>query len=65
MKRTIKEYVDFSGAEKGKFDSTLNSLKNFRDELEKELPFPTLSDIYMDTEHLIMYMEAYVKRYYI
>ncbi len=64
MERYIKEYVDFTGEEKGKFDSTLNTLCNFRDELNKEIAFPTLSDLLLDTEHLIAVMESYLKKYY-
>lgn len=65
MKRFVREYIEFSGVEKGQYDNILNELKNLKDNLENELPFPTLSDLYMDTEHLVGYMEAYINRYYI
>ena len=64
MERYIKEFVDFTGEEEGKFDATINTLCNFRDELKKEFAFPTLSDLCMDTEHLIEVMESYLRKYY-
>ena len=64
MERFVKEFIDFTGEEKGKLDYTLYTLQNFRDELVKEIAFPTLSDLYLDTDHLINCIECYLRKYY-
>ena len=64
MKRVIKEHVDFSGEEKGKFDYVRGMLANFIDEIEKEVTYPLCSDLLNDTERLLKYMDKYARKYY-
>ena len=64
MERLIKEYVDFSGEEKGKFDYVRGMLANFTEDLKKEVAYPSCSDLLIDTEHLLAHMDAYARRYY-
>lgn len=64
MKREIMEQVEFTGEEKGKFDYVRHMLANLCDDIKKEVGFPTTSDLYIDTEHLLGYMNAYLQRYY-
>ena len=53
MKRITKEYVDFSGEEKGRFDYVRGMLSNFLADLKKEVAYPSCSDLLIDTEHLL------------
>lgn len=64
MERLIKEYVDFSGEEKGKFDYVRSMLFNFAEDLKKEVAYPSCSNLLIDTENLFACMDAYVRRYY-
>ena len=64
MERLIKEYLDWTGEEKGKYDYVRGMLSNLVDELKKEVAYPSLSDLLIDTEHLLSYMDAYIRRYY-
>lgn len=64
MERLIKEYLDLTGEEKGKYDYVRGMLSNLVDELKKEVAYPSLSDLLIDTEHLLAYMDAYIRRYY-
>ena len=64
MKREIMEQIEFTGEEKDAFDFIRNMLANLCDDIKKEDAFPTLSDLYIDTEHLLGYMNAYIQRYY-
>ncbi len=64
MERYIKEFIDFTGEEKGKLDSTINTFKNLRDELEKETMGARPCDLYWDTDHLIQHLESYLRKYY-
>lgn len=64
MERITKEYVDFSGEEKGRFDYVRGMLSNFLADLKKEVAYPSCSDLLIDTEHLLNYMDAYARRYY-
>lgn len=64
MERLIKEYLDLTGEEKGKYDYVRGMLSNLVDELKKEVAYPSLSDLLIDTEHLLLHMDAYIRRYY-
>ena len=64
MERIVREYVEFSGIEKGNLDNVIWMLTEFLKNLKKELAHPTLSDLYIDTEALLTYLNAYVTRYY-
>lgn len=64
MERLIKEYLDLTGEEKGKYDYVRGMLSNLVDELKKEVAYPSLSDLLIDTEHLLSHMDAYIRRYY-
>lgn len=64
MERVIKEGIDFTGEEKGKFDYVRGMLYNFLVDLKKEVAYPSCSDLLIDTEHLLNYMDAYVCKYY-
>lgn len=64
MERVIKEGIDFTGEEKGKFDYVRGMLYNFLVDLKKEVAYPSCSDLLIDTEHLLNYMDAYACKYY-
>lgn len=64
MERLIKEYLDLTGEEKGKYDYVRGMLSNLVDELKKEVAYPSFSDLLIDTEHLLNHMDVYIKRYY-
>lgn len=64
MERLIKEYLDLTGEEKGKYDYVRGMLSNFVDELKKEVAYPSFSDLLIDTEHLLEHMDVYIRRYY-
>ena len=64
MERLIKEYLDLTGEEKGKYDYVRGMLSNLVDELKKEVAYPSLSDLLIDTEHLLKEMDFYIRRYY-
>ena len=64
MERITKEYVNFSGEEKDKFDYVRCMLANFILDLKKEVAYPSCSDLLNDTEYLLDYMDAYARRYY-
>ena len=64
MERLIKEYLDLTGEEKGKYDYVRGMLSNFVDELKKEVAYPSFSDLLIDTEHLLEHMNVYIRRYY-
>ena len=64
MERLIKEYLDLTGEEKGKYDYVRGMLSNLTDELKKEVAYPSLSDLLIDTEHLLEHMNVYIRRYY-
>ena len=63
MERLIKEYLDLTGEEKGKYDYVRGMLSNLVDELKKEVAYPSLSDLLIDTEHLLKEMDFYIRRY--
>ena len=64
MERLIKEYLDLTGEEKGKYDYVRGMLSNLVDELKKEVAYPSFSDLLIDTEHLLKHMDVYIRRYY-
>lgn len=64
MERLIKEYLDLTGEEKGKYDYVRGMLSNLVDELKKEVAYPSFSDLLIDTEHLLAHMDVYIRRYY-
>ena len=64
MERLIKEYLDLTGEEKGKYDYVRGMLSNLVDELKKEVAYPSFSDLLIDTEHLLNHMNIYIRRYY-
>ena len=64
MERLIKEYLDLTGEEKGKYDYVRGMLSNLVDELKKEVTYPSFSDLLIDTEHLLEHMNVYIRRYY-
>ena len=64
MERLIKEYLDLTGEEKGKYDYVRGMLSNLVDELKKEVAYPSFSDLLIDTEHLLEHMNVYIRRYY-
>lgn len=64
MERFIKEYVGFSGEERDKFDYVRGMLASFVNDLKKEVAYPSCSDLLIDTEHLLAYMDVYARRYY-
>jgi len=64
MERLIKEYLDLTGEEKGKYDYVRGMLSNLVDELKKEVAYPSFSDLLIDTEHLLNHMNVYIRRYY-
>lgn len=64
MERLIKEYLDLTGEEKGKYDYVRGMLSNLVDELKKEVAYPSFSDLLIDTEHLLAHMDKYIRRYY-
>ena len=64
MDRLIKEYLDLTGEEKGKYDYVRGMLSNLVDELKKEVAYPSFSDLLIDTEHLLEHMNVYIRRYY-
>ena len=64
MERLIKEYLDLTGEEKGKYDYVRGMLSNLVDELKKEVAYPSFSDLLIDTEHLLNHIDVYIKRYY-
>lgn len=64
MERLIKEYLDLTGEEKGKYDYVRGMLSNLVDELKKEVAYPSFSDLLIDTEHLLKEMDFYIRRYY-
>ena len=63
MERLIKEYLDLTGEEKGKYDYVRGMLSNLIDELKK-VAYPSFSDLLTDTEHLLNHMDVYIRRYY-
>ena len=64
MKRVIKERVDFSGEEKGKFDYVRGMLANFIDEIEEEVTCSLHSNLLLDTKFLLNNMDKYARKYY-
>jgi hypothetical protein len=64
MERLTKEYLDLTGEEKGKYDYVRGMLFNLAEEIKKEVAYPSCSDLLIDTEHLLAYMDAYIRRYY-
>ena len=64
MERLIKEYLDLTGEERGKYDYVRGMLSNLVDELKKEVAYPSFSDLLIDTEHLLNHMNVYIRRYY-
>lgn len=64
MERIIKEGINFTGEEKGKFDYVRGMLSNFANEIRKEVAYPSCSDLLIDTERLLKYMDEYVNTYY-
>lgn len=64
MRRVIKEQVDFSGEEKGKFDYVRGMLANFINEIEEEVTCPLYSRLLLDTKCLLDNMDKYAHKYY-
>lgn len=64
MERLIKECLDLTGEEKGKYDYVRGMLANLVDELKKEVTYPSFSDLLTDTEHLLSHMDVYIRKYY-
>jgi hypothetical protein len=64
MKRVIKEGIDFSGEEKGKFDYVRGMLANLINEIEKEVTCSLDSNLLLDTKFLLNTMDKYSRKYY-
>ena len=44
--------------------SIKNITNKIKDELKKEVAYPSFSDLLIDTEHLLEHMNVYIRRYY-
>lgn len=63
MIRVITEAIEFSDSDIELIINFRNLLEDFMDFVKKEDAFPTLSDTYLDTEHLLKTLNDYLDKY--
>ena len=62
MVREHIEYISLSVKEEVLISEFKNMLSNYLSDIEKEDAFPTLSDTYLDTQHLLEVLNVFIRK---
>jgi len=62
MVREHIEYISLSAEEDKIVTEFKNMLSNYLSDIEKEDAFPTLSDTYLDAQHLLEVLNVFIRK---
>ncbi len=62
MVREHIEYISLSVKEEVLVSEFKNMLSNYLSDIEKEDAFPTLSDTYLDVQHLLEVLNVFIRK---
>lgn len=62
MVREHIEYISLSAKEEVLVSEFKNMLSNYLSDIEKEDAFPTLSDTYLDVQHLLEVLNVFIRK---
>lgn len=62
MVREHIEYISLSAEENKIVTDFKNMLSNYLSDIEKEDAFPTLSDTYLDVQHLLEVLNVFIRQ---
>lgn len=62
MVRKHIEYISLSVKEEVLVSEFKNMLSNYLSDIEKEDAFPTLSDTYLDVQHLLEVLNVFIRK---
>ena len=62
MVREHIEYISLSAEEDKIVTDFKNMLSNYLSDIEKEDAFPTLSDTYLDVQHLLEVLNVFIRK---